>query len=126
MQETANFEFELGDGFTFTDHVRHEDTNTLRNGVYPNTVQSAATLLAQSVSPSNNLLAKYFPGATSLQLRYTDSPNTAFNTPNGLTVVGGLRSLTSPLGELMNDARLMRKFEVGSQTHDATLGFYVA
>jgi len=26
----------------------------------------------------------------------------------------------------MNDARLMHKFEVGSQSHDATLGFYVA
>jgi outer membrane receptor protein involved in Fe transport len=125
-QATASFEFELGDGFTFTDHVRHDDTNTLRNGVYPNTVQSATSLLTQSVAPSNNLLAKYYPGATSLQLRYTDSPNTAFNTANGLVVVGGLRSLTSPVSELMNDARLMRKFEMGSQTHDATLGFYVA
>jgi outer membrane receptor protein involved in Fe transport len=26
----------------------------------------------------------------------------------------------------MNDARLMREFELGGQTHDATLGFYVA
>jgi outer membrane receptor protein involved in Fe transport len=121
-QATLNVEFELGDGFILNDHLRYDDTDTVRNGVYPNTVQSAATLLSQSAG----FLNTYFPGATSLQLRYTDSPNTAFNTPNGLTIVGGLRSLSSPFRELMNDARLSRKFEVGSQTHDATLGFYVA
>src|ERR1700680_4064526 len=45
---------------------------------------------------------------------------------NGLITVGGLRGVTSPVRELMNDARLMRQFELGGQTHDATLGFYVA
>jgi len=123
-QITANFEFQLGNGFTFTDHVRHDDTDTLRNGVFPNQLLSAASFLSSSANAK--LLATYYPGATSLQLRYTDSPTTPFNTPNGLVVVGGLRSVSSPVSELMNDARLSRQFEIGSQTHDATLGFYVA
>jgi outer membrane receptor protein involved in Fe transport len=125
-QETLNFEFQLGDGFTFTDHVRHDDTDTLRNGVYPNSVQSGSSLLTQSAG----FLSQYYPGATALQLRYTDSPSTVFNTVNqngnALITVGGLRSVTSPISELMNDARLMRKFDLGTQTHDVTLGFYVA
>src|SRR4029450_10195170 len=45
---------------------------------------------------------------------------------NGLVTVGGLRSVTSPVKEFMNDARLMRKFEIGDQSHDTTLGFDVA
>jgi outer membrane receptor protein involved in Fe transport len=121
-QATGNLELELGDGFTLSDHLRYDQTNTVRNGVFPNTVMGAATFLSQSAG----LLGKYYPGATSLQLRYTDSPATVFNTPNGLLVAGGLRNVTSPLKELMNDARLMRQFDFGSQTHDATLGFYVA
>ena len=123
-QITANFEFQLGGGFTFTDHLRHDDTDTLRNGVYPNQLLSAASFLSSSAN--TKLLTTYYPGASSLQLRYTDSPTTPFNTPNGLVVVGGLRSVSSPVSELMNDARLSRQFEMGSQTHDATLGFYVA
>jgi outer membrane receptor protein involved in Fe transport len=120
-QETAKFEFELGGGFTFKDIVRHDDTHTLRNGVYPNSIQSAASLLSQSAG----LLKTYYPGAASLQLRYTDN-GTAFNTPNGLVIIGGLRSVTSPFSELMNDARLSKEFQMGSMTHDVTLGFYIA
>jgi outer membrane receptor protein involved in Fe transport len=93
--------------------------------VFPNTLQSASSFLTQQSSSLAN-----YPGATSLQLRYVNSPNTVFDVANqngnGLLVVGGLRSVTSPVTELLNDARLMRKFEVGSQSHDATLGFYVA
>jgi outer membrane receptor protein involved in Fe transport len=124
-QATAKFEFEFGDHFTFGDDVRYNSTDTVRNGVYPNTLQSATSLLKQQ----NGSLAGY-PGATSLQLRYTDSPGTVFDVANqngnGLVTVGGLRGLTAPVTELMNDARLMRKFELGTQSHDATLGFYVA
>lgn len=124
-QATAKFEFDLGNGFTFTDHVRHNDTETVRNGVFPNTLQSATSFLTQQ----NASLARY-PGATSLQLRYTNSPGTVFDVANqngnGLLAIGGLRSVTSPVRELLNDARLSRKFELGSQVHDATFGFYVA
>jgi outer membrane receptor protein involved in Fe transport len=120
-QLTTSLEFDLGDGFHLSDRIRYDETNTLRNGVYPNTVASASTFLSQQAKP----LASFYPTGTSLQLIYTDT-GTPFNTPNGLVIVGGLRSVTSPVKELMNDTRLMREFEVGSQTHDATLGFYVA
>ena len=125
-QLTGTLDFDLGDGFTLDDHMRYDDTNTLRNGVYPNQVLSGTMLLAQSAS----LLKTYYPGAAALQLRYNDSPSTVFNTANqdgnALVTVGGLRSLTSPVKEFMNDARISRKFELGDQTHDATLGFYAA
>jgi len=121
-QATLNFEFEFADGYRFSDHARYDETDTIRNGVFPNTVQSASSFLASQ--------SKGLPAGTSLQLRYTTSPNTVFDVANqngnALMIVGGLRSVTSPVKELMNDARIMRKFELGSQTHDATVGFYVA
>ncbi len=124
-QATAVFELDVGNGFTFSDHARYNDTDTVRNGVYPNTLQSASSFLTQQ----NSSLAGY-AGATALQLRYANASGTVFDTANqngnGLLVVGGLRGVTSPVQEFINDARLMRKFEVGSQTHDATLGYYVA
>jgi outer membrane receptor protein involved in Fe transport len=124
-QATLNFEFELADHYRLDDHIRYDQTDTVRNGVYPNLLQSATSFLKQA----NGSLAAY-PGATALQLRYTDSPSTVYDVANqngnGLVTIGGLRGLSAPIKELMNDARLMRKFELGGQTHDATLGFYVA
>lgn len=124
-QATLNLEFELADQYTLSDRLRYDDTGTVRNGVYPNQAQSAASFLKQS----NGLLGTY-PGAAALQLRYTDSPGTVYNVlnqnGNGLITIGGLRSLDAPIREFMNDARLMHKFELGGQSHDATLGVYVA
>lgn len=123
-QATATFELEVGNGFTFSDHARYNDTDTVRNGVFPNTLQSASSFLTQQ----NNYLANY-AGATALQLRYINGGavyDTLNQNGNGLMIVGGLRSVTSPVQEFINDARLMRKFEFGSQTHDATIGYYVA
>jgi len=123
-QATLNSEFEFADHYRFSDHARYDQTDTLRNGVYPNSVQSAASFLQQASSLAG------FPAGSTPQLRYTDSPSTVFNTANqngnALITVGGLRSVTSPVREFMNDARIMRKFEMGDQTHDATFGFYVA
>jgi len=120
-QATLNFEYEFADHFTLSDHARYDDTDTLRNGVFPNQLLSAASLLKSTALPA---------GASALQLRYTTSPSTIYDVANqngnGLVTVGGLRSVTSPVKEFMNDARLMRKFEIGDQSHDATLGFYVA
>jgi len=121
-QATLNFEFEFAEGYRFSDHARYNQTDTLRNGVYPNSVQSASSFLAQQ--------SKGLPAGSTLQLRYTDSPGTVFDVANqngnGLMVVGGLRSVTSPVKEFMNDARIMHKFDLAGQTHDVTLGFYSA
>ena len=124
-QLTGTLEMQIGDGYQLTDRIRYDNTNTLRNGVYPNSVESGATYLAGAAG----YLQTYAPGATALQLRYNDAPGTVFGANqngNGLVILTGLRSVTSPVTEFMNDARLSRKFEFGDQTHDATLGFYVA
>src|SRR3569833_2980349 len=46
-QATLNFEFEFAEGYRFSDHARYNQTDTLRNGVYPNSVQSASSFLQQ-------------------------------------------------------------------------------
>jgi outer membrane receptor protein involved in Fe transport len=124
-QATLNFEYQIADEWTLSDKARYDDTGTVRNGVFPNTLQSAASFLSQS----KGLLAAY-PTATALQLRYASSPGAIYDVlnqnGNGLITVGGLRSVTAPIREFMNDARLMHKFELGGQTHDVTLGYYVA
>jgi len=124
-QATLNLEFKLAEHYTLSDRLRYDDTGTVRNGVFPNQLQSAASFL----NASNGLLSPY-PAGTALQLRYTSSPDTVYDVlnqnGNGLITIGGLRSVNAPIREFMNDARLMHKFEVGSQSHDATLGFYVA
>ena len=122
-QASATLELQLADRLTFSDHLRHNDTDTQRNGVFPNVLQSATKYLqGQNASLTN------YPGATSLQLRYVDAPSTVFDVANqngnGLVVIGGLRGVTAPVKEWINDARLMRKFDMGSQTHDVTLGYY--
>jgi outer membrane receptor protein involved in Fe transport len=41
-------------------------------------------------------------------------------------VIGGLRGVTMPVQEFINDTRLLRKFDIGGQTHDISLGYYYA
>ncbi|MBO0750399.1 MAG: TonB-dependent receptor plug domain-containing protein, partial [Porphyrobacter sp.] len=68
-QLTGKFEFEPGDGWKISNTTRYDDTHTQRNGVYPNTLQSASSFLTQNAG----LLAQA-PGATALQLRYVNAP----------------------------------------------------
>jgi outer membrane receptor protein involved in Fe transport len=123
-QATLKYEIEVAEHARITDSLRYDQTDTLRNGVFPNSLQSAASLLTQNAG----LLAG-LPAGSALQLRYADPPSAVYNTlnqnGNGLIINGGLRSVTSPVRELMNDLRLMDEFELGG-THDATAGFYVA
>lgn len=123
-QITGKFEFEPWDGWKIANTTRYNDSWTQRNGVYPNTLQSASSLLTSQAA----LLAQA-PGATALQFRYVTSPNQVFNTVNqngnGLVIVGGLRGLTLPVKEFMSDTRISRQFEMGG-THDLTFGYYFA
>ncbi len=125
-QATATFELEVGNGFTFWRSLaRYNDMDTVRNGVFPNTLQSASSFLTQQ----NNYMAKAIPVLRPCSFRYVSGGavyDTLNQNGNGLMIVGGLRGVTSPVREFINDARLMRKFEFGSQTHDATIGYYVA
>lgn len=124
-QFTVKFDYELGAGWQLAEWLRYNDTDTQRNGVFPLTLQSAASFLHSSQS-----LLSRVPGATALQLRYTNDPDRVFDVANqngnGLMVVGGLRGVTMPVKELINDTRLLRRFEFGSQSHDVTFGYYYA
>jgi len=123
-QITGKFEFEPWDGWKIANTTRYNDSWTQRNGVYPNTLQSASSLLT-----SQSALLAQAPGATALQFRYVTSPNQVFDTANqngnGLVIVGGLRGLTLPVKEFMSDTRISRQFEMGG-THDLTFGYYFA
>jgi outer membrane receptor protein involved in Fe transport len=122
-QYTFKFDYELGAGFRLSDSVRYSDTQTQRNGLFPLTLQSASSFLQQQQGKLAGV-----PGATALQLRYVTSPDQVYDVANqngnGLMVIGGLRSVTAPMKELTNDARLMRRFDMGNQSHDVTFGYY--
>ncbi|HEY9254497.1 MAG TPA: TonB-dependent receptor [Stenotrophomonas sp.] len=122
-QYTLKFDYDLGAGFQFAQALRYSDTKTQRNGVFPLTLQSGAKFIKDSQS----LLARV-PGASALQLRYTDNPSQVFDLANqngnGLMVVGGLRGVTAPLKELTSDSRIMRSFALGEQSHDVSVGYY--
>ena len=123
-QATAKFDYSFEGGWKFTDTLRHNDTDTTRNGMFPNTLLSAQSFINQNASQLTN-----YAGATSLQLRYANGGgvyDAANGNGNGLLVVGGLRGVTVPVTEIMNDAHLSHKFEIGSQTHDMTVGYYFA
>lgn len=124
-QLTAKFEIEPAAGWKISNVSRYNDTVTQRNGVFPNGLQSAASLLTQNAG-----LLTQAPGATALQLRYATAPNQIFDTlgqnSNGLVIIGGLRGLTLPVKEFMSDTRLAHQFAIGSMTHDVTLGYYFA
>lgn len=124
-QFTVKFNYNLGDDWKLAEDLRYSDTDTTRNGVYPNAVETATDFLASVKSR----ISQYYPTATSAQLQYV-STNQAFNNANqngnGLVIVGGLRGITMPMNEFTSDTRLLRKFEIGNQTHDITLGYYYA
>ncbi|MBM7129589.1 TonB-dependent receptor [Dyella mobilis] len=124
-QFTVKFDYNLGDDWKLSEDLRYSDTDTIRNGVYPNAIETADAFYASAKSH----LLQYYPGAAGMQLQYVDS-GAAFNNTNqngnGLVILGGLRGITMPMHEITSDTRLMRKFEFGDQTHDVTFGYYHA
>jgi outer membrane receptor protein involved in Fe transport len=122
-QLTLKFDYNLW-GWKLAENLRYSDTDTQRNGVYPNAIETPAALYASAQAR----LKQYYPTATGMQLQYVDSgaafaPN---QNGNGLVILGGLRGITMPVSELTSDTRLLRKFQFGDQTHDVTLGYYHA
>ena len=124
-QYTMKFDHELGADWKFAEDLRYSNTKTLRNGVFPNAVEGTDTLFAQAQPALAN-----FPGTTGYQLQYVNTPGKVFDNANqngnGLVIVGGLRSVTMPVDEITSNTRLLRKFDLGGQTHDVTLGYYYA
>lgn len=121
-QITAKFKTEIFDHWILKNTLRYDNTHTQRNGVYPNTLLTADSML----SSQSGLLATV-PGAQRLGLQYV-STGAAFNNAtqngNGLMILGGIRGLTLPLTEIANDLHLSRVFFTGSSKHDFNFGYY--
>lgn len=120
-QFTLKFDKELWNDWRLTESLRFSNTDTQRNGVFPNQLLSMQSFLTQSQP-----LLRYVPGATQLSLQRTAAPGSTYTNPSGLLVVGGLRGITMPVREQVSDTNFGRKFHVGSQTHDVTVGYYYA
>ncbi len=123
-QLTLKLETELGAGWQLAQSARFSKTDTIRNGVFPNSLGTAADFL----DSQKGLLASV-PGATALGLRYLNGSgnfDVAGQNGNGLLVTGGLRGLDIPVREFVNDTRLMRSFDIGGQQHNLTVGYYMA
>lgn len=120
-QFSAGLEKDLWNDWKLTESLRYSKTDTQRNGVFPNQLLSVDAFLKQSQS-----LLSYVPGATRLSLQYVNAPGQNYVDPNALVIIGGLRGVTMPLEEAINDTRVARKFTVGQQSHDVTLGYYYA
>lgn len=120
-QFSVMVEKDLWNDWKLNESLRYSKTDTQRNGVFANQLISTDAFLKQSQA----LLSKV-PGATKLSLQYANTPGVTYPADNGLMIVGGLRGVTMPLDEVINDTRLARKFTVGSQSHDVTAGYYFA
>jgi len=126
-QVTIKFDHDLIDDWKLAESFRYSNTQTQRNGVFPNALSSGTAFLATAQGAVKN----YLPAGTAgLQLRYVDNPNQTFDLANqngnALVVQAGLRGVTMPVNEFDNDTRVLRKFELGGQTHDVTFGYYYA
>ena len=113
-------EWKLSNGF------RYRESETARIGLFPNAPVTGASRLA---SLRAGVLASV-PGATDVQLRYTNSPDQVFDlvaqNGNALVSDGAMRQVFVPLDEWVNDLRLLRDFEIGGQRHGIALGVYYA
>jgi outer membrane receptor protein involved in Fe transport len=133
-QATAVFKYEPFDGWHFQDTLRYRTSESKRIGLFPNTpvLGSDRLTLVQGqllAAAKATALNQIYPGATALQLRYTTTGqvfDTANQNGNGLVLDGSLRYVSVPLDELINDARVAHKFEMGDQTHDVAFGVYTA
>jgi outer membrane receptor protein involved in Fe transport len=119
-QITVTFDRDLADNWYVKNSFRYNTTNTTRDGVFPNSMVSTSSLLA-----SSSALLKNIPGATSLGVNYVNAPNTPY-VGNGLVVNAGLRGITMPLDEIMNDLHFTKTFNVDGQIHRLTFGDYLA
>jgi outer membrane receptor protein involved in Fe transport len=122
-QATAHLVQEAGP-WHIENTLRVRATDQVRVGLFPSSVEMGSLA-------ANDLLLfvhSLFPNVSSLQFRYADSPNTGFGIKengNGLEVDAFLRQVSISEQELIDDLRFSRKFSIGGQTHDVSLGLYI-
>ena len=125
-QWTTTFKFEVGEGWQINDGIRYRDSTMHRTGLFPNTPFTNGT------DGINDFLTSLPAslGAVAAHYVYVDHPDQTFDpvnqNGNGLVMPASAREQDATLKELINDARLQRKFQVGDQSHDVALGIYFA
>jgi outer membrane receptor protein involved in Fe transport len=121
---TIKADLDIGAGWRLQNIARFRTSEIVRNGLFP--TGNIETAQARLNSARASALAA-FPGATNVEYRYVTRSTTfdvANQNGNGLVVSGNLLSVSVPLDEFTNDVRVVRKFELGNQTHDFAFGAY--
>jgi len=126
-QWTAKLDLEVGNGWTLQNGLRYRDSDSQRNGLFPTGNIEAATVRAAGYLAAAKAA---YPTATAVKFQYLTAANGAFDMANangnGQVVSVNALAVHVPLKEFINDLRLVKKFEAGSQTHDVSLGAYYA
>ena len=121
---TVKADLDIGAGWRLQNIARFRTSEIVRNGLFP--TGNIETAQARLTAARASALAA-FPGATNVEYRYVTRGTTfdvANQNGNGLVVSGNLLSVSVPLDEFTNDVRVVRKFEIGNQTHDFAFGAY--
>jgi len=120
---TAHLEAEIGGGWEVQTTARYRTSNIVRNGLFPTGNIETSTARLAGLLPTARAA---YPTATALQMRYATSgaivPANANG--NGLAISGNLLSVSVPLDEFAQDARLVKTFDFGGQKHDVAIGAY--
>ncbi len=132
IHATQNF----GDGWHLDNRFRVRGTDQDRNYFTPSgEVYTTAQCVTSSIGACLNGLsnvatnaAALFPGTTSLQLAYADNGQTlsATQNGNGLVMPNTANHEVIKENELLDDFRLSKRLELAGQTHDITVGAYLA
>lgn len=125
-QLTLKANLDLGGGWKLENGARYRDSTSVRNGFFPAALSTGSAFLSANLAA----LKALYPTVTTAQLRYVTTPSEVFNPStqngNGLVLSASMRSVSVPESEFLNDARVVKKFQIGGQSHDVALGFYVA
>lgn len=123
-QFSALADWEFADDWKLSNNARYRDSNTVRNGVYPSSVSTAAAFL----NSNRAAVLAAFPTATSIQLRYQDTGqafDVAGQNGNGDVFINQARPVTVDESEFLDDLRLAHQFDLAGR-HDFAVGFYYA
>lgn len=123
-QYSALVDYDLA-GWKLSNRSRYRESETVRNGVYPASISTAAAFLAGRQAS----LLSAFPGATRTLLRYADTGeafDVAGQNGNGLVFQNSARPVSVDEREFLNDFRMARTFDLFGQRHDVAIGFYYA
>lgn len=126
-QWTAKLDLDVGQGWNLQNGLRYRDSEIQRNGLFPTGSIEAATVRAAGYVSTAKAA---YPTATGVKFQYLNAANGTFDMANangnGQVVSVNALAVHVPLKEFINDLRLVKKFQAGTQTHDVSIGAYFA